>query len=293
MEISYVVSPTLPLPSRLALGLGLAALGVAVQFLLPWGLGLPLILGGGLLFSAKGFTNKPKDLGFEEWRPVTDKELDRIADNLRKSAKVRLPFYLSRGGAVLLTVVCVGLAIGSAVFDNYVMGIAWIDAFLLLVIPMFSGSIVVWIPTELKMKMECMQAALSGTRPEGLTVTPYLRFDKDKENREIPEDVRLMLETRGKAADVVGIQLQAAINDGENGKVPYMYAVALTRGKGPSFKKLSSMKISGYEIEFEEPGEYGAVVVRQETGGGGYHTTRQDCEKLYGLSLKILDAVKA
>jgi hypothetical protein len=293
MEMTYVVSPAMRLPARLILSLGLAAGGVILQFLQPfWLLGCILVLGGGLLFSSKGFTNKPKDQGLEEWRPVSDAELDRIADNLRKSSKIRLPFYLSRGGAVLVTLLCGGLAIGSGVFGNQTMMIAWADALCLLGLPLFSGSIQVWIPAELKMKMECMQAVLSAQRPEGVKITPYLRFDKDQEGKAVPEDVRLMLEPKRHPEDLVGIQLQAAINNGANGAVPYLYAVALTRGGGPSFRRLAAMKVEGYEVEHEEPGEYGAVVIRQDTGGGGYHTTRQDCQRLLGLCLKILAAME-
>jgi hypothetical protein len=295
MEMTYVVSPKLGLPSRLILGLGLAVAGIAVQFLLPspgWLLGCALVLGGGLLFSAKGFTNKPADLGFEEWRPVTTAEIDRIADNLRNSTKIRLPLLLSRGGAILVTIACAALALFFGL-GSTPLGIAMADALLLVAIPLFSGSIQVWIPKELKMKMECMQAVLSCELPAGTTLTPYLRFDKDKAGKEIPEDVRLMVESREKREDVVGVQLQAAINNGENGAVPYLYAVALTKGKGPSFLKLSKMKVEGYEVEFKEPEEYGAVVVRQVTGAGGYRTTVQDCKRLFALCLKILDAVKA
>jgi hypothetical protein len=295
MEMTYVVSPKLGLPSRLILGLGLAAAGIAVQFLLPspgWILGCFLVLGGGLLFSAKGITNKPADIGLEEWRPVTTVELDRIADKLRSSTKVRLPLLLSRGGAMLVTIACAVLALFFGLGSS-ALGIAMVDALLLVAIPLFSGSIQVWIPKELKMKMECMQAVLSCDLPEGVTITPYLRFDKDKAGKEIPEDVRLMVESRGKREDVVGVQLQAAINNGENGAVPYLYAVALTKGGGPSFGKLSGMKVEGYEVEFKEPEEYGAVVVRQDTGAGGYKTSVQDCKRLFALCLKILDAVKA
>ena len=114
-----------------------------------------------------------------------------------------------------------------------------------------------------------------------IIVTPYLRLDKDKKGREIPEDVRLMLEPRRKPADFVGIQIQVAINNGANGAVPYMYAVFLGKGKNNSFRALEKMNYGNY---IKEPGgdeEYGYIVIRQKTGGGGYHTTTGNCINLY------------
>jgi hypothetical protein len=290
MEMTYKIAPKLPFASRLAAGLVLAVSGIALQFAASGFLGVPLIFAGGLCFLANSFTNKPKDLGFEDWRPVSDREIDRITDNLRQSRKIKLPAYFSRGMAVFITIACLFLSFLSAVFfENGVLALVLIDALAFLGPSLYSGAVSVWVPAQLKMKMECFQAVLSQQRTEGVSITPYLRFDKNKEGKEIPEDVRLMLESKRHAEDLVGIQLQAAINNGEHGAVPYLYAVCLTRGKGPSFKKLSAMNIEGYEIEWKEPEEYGAVVVRQGTQAGGYHTTGEDCARLFKLCLKILD----
>jgi hypothetical protein len=291
MEVSYKIAAKLPFPTRLAIAASLAALGVVAQFTVHSLPGFILFFVSGLMFAAKNFSNKPNDLGLEEWRPVTDKELDRIADNLRQSRKIRLPAYFSQGMAVFVTMVLGILCVFSLMSENSGMAQLFFDALCFMAPLLFSGSVKVWIPAELKMKMECYQAVLSGDRPEGTVITPYLRFDKDKEGKEIPEDVRFMLEAKRMPNDMVGIQLQAAINSGEHGAVPYLYAVCLTRGKGASFGKLSGMKIDGYEIEWKEPEEYGAVVVRQLTGGGGYHTSPQDCVRLYKVCLKIFSFV--
>ncbi len=287
MELSYKIAPKLPFVSRLALSLFLALLGIVLQFTVHAFPGHILILAAGILFAASNFSNKPKDLGLEDWRPVTDRELDRIADNLRQSKKIKLPPYFSSGTAIFFFVLCIVLTFLGFMFDSPSMSQFWFNCLCFIGPVLVSGSVNVWIPAELKMKMECFQAVLSQERAEGLVITPYLRFDKDKEGKEIPEDVRLMLEHKRMANDFVGIQLQAAINNGEHGNVPYLYAVCLTRGKGPSFKKLSGMQIEGFEIEWKEPDEYGAVVVRQQTGGGGYHTTTSDCARLFKLCAKI------
>jgi hypothetical protein len=135
------------------------------------------------------------------------------------------------------------------------------------------------------MKMDRFGTIMTAAKksPGGLIVTPYLRLDKDKEGKQIPEDVRLMIEPKRKPEDFLGTQIQIAINNGPNGAVPYMYAVFLCKGKGTSFDKLSK---TDYGSMIKEPGgddEYGFIVVRQRTGGGGYHTTPHDCKKLFGI----------
>ena len=44
-----------------------------------------------------------------------------------------------------------------------------------------------------------------------------------------------MVEPRRKPADFLGAQFQVAVNNGPNGAVPYLYAVFLCRGKGPTY----------------------------------------------------------
>jgi hypothetical protein len=146
---------------------------------------------------------------------------------------------------------------------------------------MFFGRVRAFVPRELSAKMPCFQAIFAASVPESIVVTPYLRFDKDKEGRDVPEDVRLMVEPRRKAEDFVGVQLQAAMNKGPNGEVPYLYAVFLTKGKGASHAAFRSMRARGYVVEAGGDDDYGSVVLRQETSGTGYHTKPSDCARLF------------
>jgi hypothetical protein len=149
-----------------------------------------------------------------------------------------------------------------------------------------------WTPAELKMKMDAFRAVVSAAEKADaslkLVVTPYLRLDKDKEGRQIPEDVRLLIEPRRKPEDFMGVQFQVAVNNGPNGAVPYLYAVFLCKGKGRSLSRFSSIRAEGFEVEPGADGEYGFVVVRQETSHGGYHTSPEDCNRLVEVVAEAL-----
>jgi hypothetical protein len=297
MEMKFAVSK-LPFGARLALFVAFAVGGAAVQFLVPGAggvfLGLLVMVPGVVLMWMKNFRNKPLDLGFEDWQPATAAEFNRIRSNLSATRKQRFS-PLHRGGlGAMLVVVAGALALFVGLGGNSLTGIAFLDAAVLLLPFAFSGNVSLWTPRELAFKMACLEP-LAGAEPEGgeIIVTPYLRLDKDKENHQIPEDVRLMVEPRRKPADFLGAQFQVAVNNGPNGAVPYLYAVFLCRGKGPTFDAISRMDFGNF---VDEPGgdkEYGYVVVRQQTASGGYHTDPADCRRLYALVRDRLLAMRS
>ena len=287
MEMKFAVSK-LPFGARLVLFILFAVGGAAVQYLVPGVvgtfLGLLVMVPGVVLMWMKNFRNKPLDLGFEDWQPATAAEFNRIRYNLTATRKQKFS-PLHRGGlGVMLVILAGALALFVGLGGNRLAGIAFLDAAVLLMPLAFSGNVSLWTPRELAFKMACL-GPLAGAEPEGgeIIVTPYLRLDKDKENHQIPEDVRLMVEPRRKPADFLGAQFQVAVNNGPNGAVPYLYAVFLCRGKGPTFEAISRMDFENF---IDEPGgdkEYGYVVVRQRTASGGYHTDPEDCRRLYAL----------
>ncbi len=255
--------------------------------------GLPLVVVAWFLLALEGATNKPKDQGLEEWRAVTDGEVARIADSIARSKKLRSSATGSGILRVLFVIVLLFLAF-IFVFDDPRIGILIVDACVFLIPGLFFGRVKAHVPPELDMKLSSFVAAMDVPRPVGFVLTPYLRFDKDDEDRDVPEDLRLMLEPRRKPLDLVGIQFQVSINKGANGNVPYMYAVVLTKGrKGPSHASFKSFKARGFEVEAGGDDDYGTVVIRQATEGGGYHTTGEDCSSLMNLMLKALERTES
>lgn len=293
MDISFRFL-RLGLAARLVVVAAAYALGVLVQVLSGSALpGVPVMVAAWLLLALKPATNKPRDKGLEEWRAVSDAEVTRIADNMGQSKKLRARLA---GPAALKALALLGIGAAGLVAAAFSprLGMAALDACLFLVPGFFFGRVSVHVPYDFDMKLSGFLSVMDVPRPEGYALTPYLRFDKDEEGRDVPEDLRFMLEPRRKPADLVGVQFQSSINKGANGDVPYMYAVVLTKGKGgAAYQAFKTMRARGFEVEPGGDDEYGTVVVRQETDNGGYHTTDDDCAALAELMVKALGKVAA
>ncbi len=248
---------------------------------------------GALFILARDFFNKPKDLGFEDWQPVSKTEFARINTNLTMTNKAAYPFYFKKAFAFVFVAVIFVLVIATLIVmdepDPRII-LALIDVGVIMIPVFLGGAIRLWMPQDLKLKMDRLNEVMKEAEAAGekLIVTPYIRLDKDKEGKRIPEDVRLMLEPRRKPEELVGVQVQVAINNGPNGAVPYMYAVFLTKGMGAL---LESLKKKNFGDMVTEPGgdkNYGYLVVRQQTGGSGYHTTNRDCSRLFEIVMTVL-----
>ncbi len=272
--------------ARIILSAGLYAACVFLQIGLGFTFGgLLLAIPAWILLSVRNISNKPADLGLEEWRAVGDSEITRIADTIKESKKMRTKFS-GPNGLKILALIVIGVIMLINVDSNPHVSLVFLDLIVFLIPGLFFGGVKIFIPGDLDMKLPGFLALMNAERPADMVLTPYLRFDQDKEKRDIPEDVRFMLEPRRKPADLVGIQFQMAINNGANGKVPYLYAVVLTKGKtGYVHQAFTGMSSDGYEVEEGGDDDYGTVVIRQSTEGGGYHTTPKDCVRLLKLVL--------
>jgi len=277
--------------SRLILAGGLFALGAAAQILVGLIPGLFVIVLGWAPLLLRRVTNKPKDQGLENWRPVTAAEVDRLLDTFAQAVKIRgklgAGVALRAFGAFLLIV-----AIPVSFAASAGGGLVALDAALFLIPALFFGKVRVFTPGLIAQKLRGFQAILTEPVPEGYALTPYIRFDKDEEDRDVPEDLRFLLEPKKKADDLVGVQFQTAINKGPQGPVPYMYAVVLTRGrKGPAYEALRNLSVRGFAVERGGDDEYGTVVIRQKTGGGGYHTTTEQCRRLFQVASEAVSSL--
>jgi hypothetical protein len=260
---------------------------------------IPVLCAAPLLFlKAEGFSNRPADLGKEDWKPVTMNEIDRLADRIRKVKKIRAG---DRSGAAAFTVVFIFGMLFFGVLSGFSAWIFLACLYLILVPWLWFAGVESWYPKRLSDKLEIFLAVLNCSFGPAYQVTPMLRFDEDKQGRRIPEDIQVMVELRtpakaepgAKPDDLVGVQFQMAINKGPNGEVPYVYAVFITRGRGPLWKTLARKTFSGYVTEVGSEGEFGTVVLRLDTEArsDGYHTDSDDVEELAGNVRKALSGL--
>ena len=296
MEVKFFV-PRLALPARMVVFAGFAAGGLALQVLVPGGLGfLPgvLLMSPGLVFmGARNFRNKPMDVGQEDWQPASVREFDRIKSNLQLTREKGYSVIYRSGFGWFIAVVLVAAALVLRGGGFRLAALVCADALVLLIPFLFTGNVALWTPQELAFRMRVFEPILSAEPAEGgeIVITPYLKLDKNSQGQQIPEDIRLMVEPRRKPADFLGVQLQVAVNKGPNGNVPYLYSVFLCRGKGATYQLLAAARFGGYVHEPGGDKDYGYVVVRQETSGGGYATTDADVRRLYDMVKKTLLAM--
>ena len=286
MEMKYVI-PKVAFPLRLFVSAGSAALGLALQIIIPGGYGfLPglIVMIPCLVFQwAHNFRNKPMDIGQEDWQPASVREFDRIKSNIQQTRQKTFSVIYRPGFGWAMGIVLLVFTFIFSSANNRLATFVCADALVLLLPFLLSGNVSLWTPQELSFRMRVFEPILSSEQAEGgdVIITPYLKLDKDKEGHQIPEDIRLMVEPRRKPADFLGVQMQVAVNKGPNGNVPYMYSVFLCKGKGRTYQQLSQESFESYVAEPGGDKDYGYVVVRQRTSGTGYHTTDDDVRRLY------------
>lgn len=295
MSLRFLI-PGLPLFLRLLIFYCIEAAGLFIQLYIGRFLPGTIIMIGGLFFVfAKNYSNKPADTGLEDWLPVSFDEFTRIETNLSNMKTVKYPrLYRLRFGCIV-NVVLVILAVLSMFFIGNTVFLLVLFDILIVTFPLFySGIVKLWTPKELKLKLEGFHAIMEEAMSSGpdIVLTPYLRFDKDKEGKLIPEDIRFMGELRRNPEDLLGVQFQTAVNNGPNGQVPYMYAVFICKGKGSSFTALKGLTFGGFLKEATPKEDYSTLVIRQKTESGGYHTKIDDCITLYRTAIEALRRVK-
>ncbi|KMQ50640.1 hypothetical protein CHISP_2491 [Chitinispirillum alkaliphilum] len=284
---------------RLVLMISLYATAIFLQdFYSNFWIGLPFILAAYPFILMKPISNMPYQHGVESWAPVSEKEIERLGETLSESEliiKANLPqCYLSIGAVVLAGIGgFISLIIGNFEFMEMI-----VTAFLILLPAIYFGNMEVYFPDQLAMKYKCFSELTEIQAPQGYFFSPYLSFDENTTGKPIPKDIRFMLKKEKKSEDFIGVQFQVAINDGPDGAVPYMYAVVLTKGKDNCYWKL----VDSDEIEFlkkkfifEKDGdgdnEYGTLVIRQDTGSGGYVTLPSEIHKLFKTVIYYLEFV--
>jgi len=300
---------SLSLRFRFVIALFIYALAALLQVLLVRGVTIPLIVfrfaALALLFipvwflKARSFSSKPaikrgsKSLPPEGiWRTVTVTELDRLRDQIKTIRKAKIPAMYNRTFGRALTFLSVVLLISAAVNAGATGVFVVLDLYLIFFPFLWFARVEKWYPA-IGGKIKVFSPILEAELPGKFQLSPMLFFDGGEKagGEQIPTDIRLMLAPGAGAPreirdEFIGVQFQVTYNNGPNGKVPYMYAVFITRGTGGLWQLLKKVSASGFVTENDSSSEgdtvYGTVVLRLDTKSrsDGYCTYESDVEKL-------------
>ena len=231
--------------------------------------------------------SKKKDSKSGVWKPVTMTQMDRMADSVNSIKKMEIPLLFKTAFGVLCTISFFVMFLFSSGSITTMVVLLYIVLFPLL-----------WFTRVKKAnpckpvveKMKIFNPLLGATLPVHFRLEPMLFF-KGGEGDEIPSDMRVMLAPGPDASqkirdELLGVQFQLTYNNGPNGKVPYVYAVFITRGQGKMWDSFKVLNFTGFKTEPGSSKEgdtvYGTVVLRQDTAkrSDGYHTKPGDVKSL-------------
>lgn len=224
------------------------------------------------------------------WKPVTVTEIDRLRERIRSINKIKVPFIFNPKIRTWVTFVFFIIAFLSFVI-NWTFLSAIISLYFIFV-PFFWFAGLNNLLPPVADKLNVFSPLFSTKLPDSVKLSPLLLFDTRNENP-LPSDIRVMLApgnnmSRKVRDELLGAQFQMSYNTGPDGKVPYMYAVFITKGRGSVWQSLKTFTDSKYAVEAgsstEDGKEYGTVVIRKD----GYHTTESNVINLVDTVLGIM-----
>ncbi|MCL6628105.1 MAG: hypothetical protein K6U00_00715 [Armatimonadetes bacterium] len=203
----------------------------------------------------------------------------------------------------------------SAVMRRMVTPI-WILDFVTMMLPIwFIGWIHLWEPTELSRKASYLLGIYRtfSTDPN-LEFVPSLLVTK-QEDRSVPHDCRLLVKIRTAPAEFIGIQVQVSMNKVQGSLYPYCYSVIIAKpefglkpraekhlslpelgglaGLGALFadanarKEMAFLRFRKSLVEFTSEADVDVIVVRQNTHGKGYHTSKEQAFQVFNDALDL------
>jgi hypothetical protein len=247
----------------------------------------------------KKFNGLPKRERLEQskeegWKPVTMTEVDRLTDTIGKIKKTEINFIYTKLGPCSVILFAV-LAFYTLIVNNGIYTFINAVYLYLVFLPFFwHARIEKAYPKNLAERLSYFIPLTSRHLPDSIKLVPYFHFDGG--GAKAPDDLRFMLEYR-ENKELVGVQFQVSMNSGPHGKVPYMYAVFITRGQNKLWKQLREIEYDNFITESKpsrKEKDYGTVVLRLDTEcrGDGYHTKDGDIQRLIDHVLETLERVK-
>jgi len=298
--------------------------GMLLQVLIRWWVGLPLVVFGVLTSLCRGVTNKSPLRRAGRWENVTVDELKRVEDLCRRTAEwKRDPFGLSSGAGLGVFVLLAAPVAAVALYFGYrgdanMQYALFADGATMLLLFFATGNRVGWQPKDIMLKIAPLLNVCEyfERNPDPtIELRPMLQLG-GKGAKRIPRDGRMMLKFTNAPKACHGIQVQTSLNRVQGTPHPYMYCVLLAEpgsglvtniepfltspmGELGFFAKASDRKNPdlrrrryGREVvNTEVQSDVELVVIRQMTLGTGYRTTEVDQIRVLQAAVQLAKSV--
>ncbi|MDA8131403.1 MAG: hypothetical protein M0011_07865 [Elusimicrobia bacterium] len=237
-EIKFFIAGGLPYRARMALVLGLLAVGLGVQVTLGFWPGFIVLIFAQLLGMNSGYDAAPRISGEESWARVTPDEYIKVrkrADELRRWDEDFFDATSTSGQVGLgVTALACAIAYGIAAATFSFPDGAWLpfglDAAVLLLPLWFIGTRDYLKKDKLIIKINALENVMAALKPgSDVQVQPMLSLASTKSGGKEPEDARLMVKLVGAPEGFYGVQVQLSINSVQGKDFPYLYCVVLAK----------------------------------------------------------------
>jgi hypothetical protein len=285
------------------------ATGLLLQTFVMGVVGAGVLLIGVALALPRNVTNKPKTLRTGgDWKKVTTEEFKELF-RMEAQSKAWGVFALdidNLRGIKTLGLFLVGAA--AAVAGAYVLQGAWhwesallqptpglraelliVDLGLLFLPVWIFGLRSAWSPSDLLLKVRCLNVILERTReypdPDA-RVSPMLQVAALKDGS-LPTDARLLITWPKGPEELIGLQIQVSLNHVQGKAYPYLYGVVIARkGFGLGDREYRFPK-DVVKLETQDD-EVDVLVVRQRTSkNSGYETKTQDQIRIFEEAMEV------
>lgn len=287
---------SLPWGSRMLLGFGLIALGMAIQWISHSAVaGGLVLLCGNLLLLVSGYNNRVEFGHFDpaaKWQTVERArlaEIKTLQEQIRKWDRSWIDISNPRGIVSFALVTMSLLLVMLSGSKSGVPQIIALDAALLLLPHWLTGMRKVLLLPDLIVKIDSIEDLLAREDPtargDKLDVLMYLKGGESH----LPDDVKIKVTPKGVAADFLGLYGQVVINAVQGHSYPYFYVVLVAQ-KSLNLKSL----YNGYRApadtvaEFKTQKGVDVLVIRQKTSKtSGYHTSEERILSIFQEGLKL------
>lgn len=298
-DIKFLFAKKMAYKKRLGLVLVSLTVGIFIQLVLNFWLGLIFLIIGTGLSLIKGYAAKPViKQGKENWSQVTPDEYKKVKAMQEQLKKWDLDIFDITNPLGVFSFI-VGGAICFLIFfflflRNERLAVYWgLDCLALFALHWVTGVRSFLKKDKLIIKINLLERIIEYlSSPSDIHVLPMLSTLAAQAGGVVPSDARLLVRFLNAPKHFLGLQVQVSINSVEGKDYPYLYCVLIAEQEASLFKKdcPGSYESQHPNLTVKRDNSDGAdiLVIRQRTtANSGYYTNLKSCFYLVDTSVDI------